>query len=72
MRHAPLWAGLEALAHTLAYDDALLGNGTVPAERLASVTARTLVVERRLQSRPRPREATHALAAASPGPGTAR
>ncbi|MGW8883573.1 alpha/beta fold hydrolase [Streptomyces sp. NPDC055749] len=44
MRRAPLWQGLEAVAHTLAYDDALLGNGGVPAERLASVTARTLVV----------------------------
>ncbi|MFC9243356.1 alpha/beta fold hydrolase [Streptomyces sp. NPDC057136] len=44
MRHAPLWHGLESVAHTLAYDDALLGNGTVPAERLASVTARTLVI----------------------------
>ncbi|MFG2590216.1 alpha/beta fold hydrolase [Streptomyces sp. NPDC048438] len=44
MRRAPLWSGLEAVAHTLAYDDALLGDGSVPAGRLASVTARTLVV----------------------------
>ncbi|MET8441492.1 MULTISPECIES: alpha/beta fold hydrolase [Streptomyces] len=44
MRRAPLWAGLEAVAHTLAYDDALLGDGSVPAARLASVTARTLVM----------------------------
>lgn len=44
MRSAPLWRSLESVAHTLAYDDALLGNGTVPAERFASVTARTLVV----------------------------
>ncbi|MET7787095.1 alpha/beta fold hydrolase [Streptomyces sp. 900116325] len=44
MRHAPLWRGLESLAHTLAYDDAILGDGTVPAERLGSVTARTMVL----------------------------
>ncbi|MGW2652783.1 alpha/beta fold hydrolase [Streptomyces sp. NPDC001478] len=44
MRRAPLWRTLESVAHTLAYDDAVLGDGTVPAERFASVTARTLVV----------------------------
>ncbi|MFD9422065.1 MULTISPECIES: alpha/beta fold hydrolase [unclassified Streptomyces] len=44
MRRAPLWQGLESVAHTLAYDDALLGDGTVPAERFAAVTARTMVV----------------------------
>ncbi|TXS58365.1 alpha/beta hydrolase, partial [Streptomyces sp. sk2.1] len=36
--------GLVSMAHTLAYDDALLGDGSIPAERFASVTARTLVV----------------------------
>ncbi|WP_328886959.1 alpha/beta fold hydrolase [Streptomyces sp. NBC_00316] len=44
MRHAPLWRGLESLAHTLAYDDAVLGDGTVPVERLRSVDARTMVI----------------------------
>ncbi|MEV7102467.1 alpha/beta fold hydrolase [Streptomyces atroolivaceus] len=44
MRRAPLWSGLEAVAHTLAYDDALLGDGSVPVARFASVTARTLMV----------------------------
>ncbi|SEC47345.1 Alpha/beta hydrolase family protein [Streptomyces sp. 2131.1] len=44
MRRAPLWRTLESVAHTLAYDDALLGDGSVPSERFASVTARTLVV----------------------------
>ncbi|MGW3656337.1 alpha/beta fold hydrolase [Streptomyces sp. NPDC005151] len=44
MRRAPLWRGLVSPAHTLEYDDALLGDGTIPAERFASVTARTLVV----------------------------
>ncbi|MEV0574574.1 alpha/beta hydrolase [Streptomyces sp. NPDC050392] len=44
MRSAPLWRTLESVAHTLAYDDAVLGNGAVPADRFAAVTARTLVV----------------------------
>ncbi|MEU8508640.1 alpha/beta fold hydrolase [Streptomyces brevispora] len=44
MRSAPVWRSLESVAHTLAYDDALLGDGTVPVERFVSVTARTLVV----------------------------
>ncbi|MEV8456996.1 alpha/beta fold hydrolase [Streptomyces sp. NPDC052095] len=44
MRRAPLWNGLVAMAHTLAYDDALLGDGSIPAERFAAVTTRTLVV----------------------------
>ncbi|MGW6205538.1 alpha/beta fold hydrolase [Streptomyces sp. NPDC055089] len=44
MRRAPLWRTLESVAHTLAYEDAVLGDGAVPAERFASVTARTLVI----------------------------
>ncbi|MEV7055504.1 alpha/beta fold hydrolase [Streptomyces microflavus] len=65
MRRAPLWPGLEALAHTLAYDDALLGNGAVPAGRFASVTARTLVVCGGFSSA-RARASTRTLAAALP------
>ncbi|MFE9723205.1 alpha/beta fold hydrolase [Streptomyces sp. NPDC005794] len=65
MRRAPLWPGLEAVAHTLAYDDALLGDGSVPAGRLASITARTLVVTGGF-STARAHETTLALAAAIP------
>ncbi|MFB4421792.1 alpha/beta fold hydrolase [Streptomyces sp. QL37] len=65
MRRAPLWSGLEAVAHTLAYDDALLGDGSVPAGRLTSVTARTLVVTGGF-STARAHETTLALAAAIP------
>ncbi|MEV6326805.1 alpha/beta fold hydrolase [Streptomyces sp. NPDC051909] len=36
---------LEALAHTLAYDDAVVGDGVVPAARLGRVHARVLVVD---------------------------
>ncbi|MFF5335025.1 alpha/beta fold hydrolase [Streptomyces sp. NPDC013181] len=44
MRRAPLWRTLESVAHTLAYDDLLLGDGSLPAARLAEIGARTLVV----------------------------
>ncbi|WP_128978630.1 alpha/beta fold hydrolase [Streptomyces roseicoloratus] len=36
---------LEALTHTLAYDDAVVGDGSVPAARLGRVHARVLVVD---------------------------
>ncbi|MFD3649240.1 alpha/beta fold hydrolase [Streptomyces cyaneofuscatus] len=65
MRRAPLWAGLEGLAHTLAYDDALLGDGAIPAERFAAVTARTLVVCGGFSSA-RARASTRTLAEALP------
>lgn len=65
MRSASLWRSLESVAHTLAYDDALLGNGAVPAERFASVTARTLVVSGGF-SPASARTATRALADALP------
>ncbi|WP_432074777.1 alpha/beta fold hydrolase [Streptomyces wuyuanensis] len=34
LRGSPLWAELEARAHTLGYDHAVLGDAGVPAERL--------------------------------------
>ncbi|MBT2487594.1 alpha/beta hydrolase [Streptomyces sp. ISL-96] len=45
VREAPMWPELEAVAPTLAYDDAVMGDGTVPAERLASVRPPVLVVD---------------------------
>lgn len=44
MRDGPYWPGLEAIAHTLAYDAACLGDGAPPAERLARIGAPTLVI----------------------------
>ncbi|MFC0506257.1 alpha/beta fold hydrolase [Micromonospora costi] len=66
MRSQPTWAAFEAIAPTLAYDDAVLGDGHVPRDRAAAVTVPTLVLAggaspARLQ---RPAEAT---AAALPG-----
>jgi pimeloyl-ACP methyl ester carboxylesterase len=42
-RSAPFWPSLEALAHTLAYDAACLGDGRPPTSRLAAITQPTLV-----------------------------
>ncbi|WP_434596922.1 alpha/beta fold hydrolase [Streptomyces sp. A5-4] len=45
VRKAPMWPELVAMAHTLAHDDAVMGDGTVPVERLGSVRPPVLVVE---------------------------
>ena len=44
MRQTPMWPLFEAVAPTLAYDAAIMGDGSVPAERLASITVPTLVI----------------------------
>ena len=44
MRQTPIWPLFEAVAPTLAYDDAIMGDGTVPTARLASITVPTLVM----------------------------
>ncbi|MGW0803139.1 alpha/beta fold hydrolase [Nonomuraea sp. NPDC002799] len=45
MRAQPSWARIEAVAHTLAYEAAVLGPGNVPpAARLAAITRPTLVL----------------------------
>jgi pimeloyl-ACP methyl ester carboxylesterase len=43
-RSSPMWPDLEALAHTLAYDAACMGNGHPPSDRLAAVTRPALVL----------------------------
>jgi pimeloyl-ACP methyl ester carboxylesterase len=45
MRQTPIWPLFEAVAPTLAYDNAIMGNGSVPTEWLASVTVPTLVID---------------------------
>jgi pimeloyl-ACP methyl ester carboxylesterase len=44
MEGAPVWAGLEALAHTLPYDLAQTGDQGVPAADLAKITVPVLVL----------------------------
>jgi pimeloyl-ACP methyl ester carboxylesterase len=49
MRNDPMWAELEAVAHTLPYDGTIMGNTMsgkpLPARRWASVTTPTLVMD---------------------------
>jgi pimeloyl-ACP methyl ester carboxylesterase len=42
-KESPMWPGLEAIAHTLAYDAACLENGHPPAARLTRIARPTLV-----------------------------
>jgi hypothetical protein len=42
-RSSPIWPGLEAVAHTLAYDAACLGDGQPPTARLARIKQPVLV-----------------------------
>lgn len=45
VRASAAWPDLTAMAHTLAYDNAVLGLGPVPVERLAAVAARVMVID---------------------------
>ena len=45
MRNAPMWAGMEAVAHTLAYDAEVMGDSTVPTGLVSSVAAPSLVLD---------------------------
>jgi pimeloyl-ACP methyl ester carboxylesterase len=44
VKQLPWWGGMLAVAHTLPYDVGILGDGSVPAERLARVTVPTLLM----------------------------
>jgi pimeloyl-ACP methyl ester carboxylesterase len=43
-RQSPMWAGMESIAPSLAYDDAVMRDGRVPRDRLASVGVPVLAV----------------------------
>ncbi|MFD5795194.1 alpha/beta fold hydrolase [Streptomyces diastatochromogenes] len=42
-RESPMWAGMEAVAPSLAYDDAVMGDGLLPRARLAAISVPVLV-----------------------------
>jgi pimeloyl-ACP methyl ester carboxylesterase len=44
MEKSPMWAGLEALAHTLPYDLAIAGDQGIPADELAKITVPVLIL----------------------------
>jgi pimeloyl-ACP methyl ester carboxylesterase len=45
MQHSPVWPLFEAVAPTLAYDNAIMGDGTVPTNLAQAVTLPTLVLD---------------------------
>lgn len=45
MRQSPMWPAFEAIAPTLAYDNATMNGGKVPRERAAKVAVPTLVAD---------------------------
>lgn len=65
LRHAPFRPALEAIAHTLAYDAAIVGDLSLPAGLLATVAAPALVITGE-NSPPFLRNAAQAAAAALP------
>lgn len=67
MRHAPFWSALEAVAPTLAYDNAVVSgeDGALPIERAAHVLAPTLVMAGGA-SHPSMHDTARALSAAMP------
>lgn len=44
MRQTPIWSLFEVVAPTLAYDNDIMGDGAVPAQRLAAIRVPTLVM----------------------------
>lgn len=45
MRHAPVWPLFESVAPTLAYDNAIMRDGSVPVKTIASVKVPTLAID---------------------------
>ncbi|MHB9858878.1 alpha/beta fold hydrolase [Streptomyces sp. YIM S03343] len=43
-RQSPMWQAMEAIAPSLAYDDAVMGDGRVPRDRLAAVPVPVLAM----------------------------
>ncbi|MGC0337672.1 alpha/beta fold hydrolase [Streptomyces sp. SLBN-8D4] len=64
-RQSPMWPGMEAVAPTLAYDNAVMASGLVPRDRLASITVPVLAVAGGA-SPEWMREGTRAVAEAAP------
>jgi pimeloyl-ACP methyl ester carboxylesterase len=65
MRLLPVWKRLKAVANTLPYDVAIMGDFSIPIERAASVATPTLVVGGE-KSDPRLRHAVRELASSLP------
>lgn len=66
MRSSPAWPALEAIAPTIAYDNAVMGKGTVPREKADHISVPTLVIAGSLSSEEL-RRAAQTVAEAIPG-----
>jgi pimeloyl-ACP methyl ester carboxylesterase len=66
MRTSPTWPALEAMAPTIAYDNAAMGDGTVPHELAGRIRLPTLVIAGSLSSKEL-RHAAKTVAEAIPG-----
>ncbi|MGW8066455.1 alpha/beta fold hydrolase [Streptomyces ziwulingensis] len=64
-RQSPMWTGMESVAPSLAYDDAVMGDSRVPRLQLGSVTAPLLALAGGA-SPDRMREAARTIAEAAP------
>ncbi|MGP4006423.1 alpha/beta fold hydrolase [Streptomyces sp. 4N124] len=64
-RQSPIWPGMESIAQSLAYDNAVMGDGLVPRHRLAAITVPVLAVAGG-ESPAWLREAAQAVAEAAP------
>ena len=68
MRQDPMWPQWEAVAPTIAYDAAVLGDdGSVPTERASRLAVPTLIIDCEATEWPSFRVAARALADAVPG-----
>jgi pimeloyl-ACP methyl ester carboxylesterase len=65
-RFLPMWSKLKAIAPTLAYDSAIMGDFSLPARRAASLSMPTLVISGD-KSFPVLREAAQRLSEVIPG-----
>jgi pimeloyl-ACP methyl ester carboxylesterase len=45
LRQAPFWSAMEDIAHTLVYDAAIMGDFSMPTDRVAAIKVPTLVVD---------------------------
>jgi pimeloyl-ACP methyl ester carboxylesterase len=45
MRHAPFWADMEKMAHVIIYEADVMGDYSLPTERLASISVPTVVID---------------------------
>jgi pimeloyl-ACP methyl ester carboxylesterase len=66
MRASPAWSGLESMAPTIAYDDAVMGDSPVPRVKVGRIEIPTLVIAGTLSSEEL-RRAARTTAAAIPG-----